>query len=306
VAEEPYPVFDVSDWDIVRDETAGAEPKYWLSEPGTEQLCLFKSVTIKQGHVHGEDWAEKAVAQLGRIFGVPCATVDMADWRGMQGSISRDLRPRGYELQPGQVILEESEAEGYLHGQGRCHPGHSLENIRLVLDGALPPPGSELPFDGTAFDVFAGYVVLDAWVANRDRHDNNWAVLRPIAMSADPLRLCGSYDHASSLGFNVTDEERSFRLADPAKISQWCGRGYADRFERKPGEPRLTLVNVAARALRLCSEAARDHWLLQLEDIDESEVRRVVARVPRMSDPARRFADEVLEVNRRRVLDACN
>jgi hypothetical protein len=75
------------------------------------------------------------------------------------------------------------------------------------------------PFDATAFDVFAGYVVLDAWVANRDRHDNNWAVLRPITLSADPLRLCGSYDHASSLGFNVTDEERSVRLADRGKVS---------------------------------------------------------------------------------------
>ena len=248
----PYQVIDVSDWDIVGDETSGAEAKYWLAEPGTERRWLFKTVTIKQGHVHGEDWAEKAVAHLASLLGVPCATVEMADLRGAPGCISADLRPSGHELQPGQVLLEEREAPGYVHAKGRLHPGHSLENIRRVLDGALPPPGCELPFDITAFDVFAGYVVLDAWVANRDRHDNNWAVLRPIARSADPLRLCGSYDHASSLGFNVTDDESSRRLADAAGVSQWCGRGYADRFERGPDQRRLTLVDMR-RALWGCA-----------------------------------------------------
>jgi hypothetical protein len=29
-----------------------------------------------------------------------------------------------------------------------------------------------LPFDASAFDVFAGYMVFDAWIANQDRHDN--------------------------------------------------------------------------------------------------------------------------------------
>jgi hypothetical protein len=305
VPNEPYQVIDVSDWDIVADETSGAEAKYWLVEPGTGERWLFKSVTIKEGHVHGEDWAEKAVAHLASLLGVPCATVEMAHLRGTEGCISADLRPRNCELQPGQVLLEERQAPGYVHGMGRSHPGHSLENIRRVLDGALSPPGCELPFGATAFDVFAGYLVLDAWVANRDRHDNNWAVLRPIGQSADPLRLCGSYDHASSLGFNVLDEKRSRMLDDPAGVRRWCGRGYADRFERAPGQSRLTLVDIAAQALRLCSRAARDHWLRKLEGIDEDKARDIVARVPRMSDPARSFAEEILAVNRRRVLDAC-
>lgn len=303
--DELYPVIDVSDWDIVADETSGAEEKYWLVEPGTGRRWLFKSVTIKDGHVHGEDWAEKAVAQLAARLGVPAARVEMAALPTAQGCISADLRPLGHELQPGQVLLEERKAPGYVHAKGNVHLGHSLENIQRVLEGAKPPPGCELPFEATAFEVFSGYLVLDAWVANRDRHDNNWAVLRPIAQSADPLRLCGSYDHASSLGFNVTDEERSRRLAEQTLINQWCGRGYAVRFERGPDQRHLTLVDLAVQALRRCSDSAREHWLQQLEGVDQDEVRGIVARVPRMSDPARRFAEEVLGVNRRRVLDAC-
>jgi hypothetical protein len=305
VADELYPVIDVSDWDIVADETSGAGAKYWLVKPGTEERWLFKTVTVKDGHVHGENWAEKAVSHLADLVNVSRATVEMAEYQGTQGCISADLRPAGYELQPGQVLLEQCQARGYVHqSKGKWHPGHSLENIRMALEGALPPPDCELPFNATAFDMFAGYLVLDAWVANRDRHDNNWAVLRPIGQSADPLRLCGSYDHASSLGFNVTDEERSRRLAEPEGLGRWCRRGYADRFEEESGR-RLTLVDLAARALGLCSEAAREHWLGQLERLQSTEVGRILVRVPRMSEPARSFANKVLDVNRRRLLDAC-
>jgi hypothetical protein len=304
VSDDSYPVIDVSGWDIVADETSGAEEKYWLVEPETQRRWLFKSVTIKEGHIHGEDWAEKVVSHLAPLLGVPCARVELADLRGTQGCISADLRPRRYELQPGQVLLEERQAPGYIHGKGRVHPGHSLENIRQVLDGASPPPGHELPFEA-AFDIFAGYLVLDAWVANKDRHDNNWAVLRSIAGPGDALLLCGSFDHASSLGFNVPDSERSRRFADPDGIRHWCRKGYADRFERRSGQPRQTLVDIASRALHLCSEAAGQHWVQQLSYVDEDEVRGILARVPRMSDPARRFAAEILAENRRRVLDAC-
>ena len=306
VSDVSFPVIDVSEWDIVADETSGNEAKYWLLHPETGARWLFKTVTIKDGHVHGEDWAEKAVAHLAGLLAVPCANLEMAEFQGNQGCISADLRPAGHELQPGQVLLEQCQAPRYVHQVGgRSHPGHSLENIHMALDGALPPPGCALPFDGTAFDVFAGYVVMDAWVANRDRHDNNWAILRPIVSTTEPLRICGSYDHASSLGFNVTDEERRRRLAEPEGLARWCKRGYADRFEQESGQPRLTLVDLAARALDLCSDSARGHWLRQLERIQGDEVVRILARVPRMSEPARNFANKVLDVNRRRVLDAC-
>jgi len=305
VPDSSFPVIDISGWEVVADETSGAEAKYWLVKPGTEERWLFKSVTIKQGHVHGEDWAEKAVAHLAGMLGVPCARIEMAEFRGARGCISADLRPHGHELQPGQVLLEERQAPGYVHQMGRDHPGHSLQNIMAVLDGALPPPGCALPFDATAFDVFAGYLVLDAWVANRDRHDNNWAVLRPITSQGGPLRLCGSYDHANSLGFNVPDRQRSRLLAERGGVTRWCGRGYAGRFEQV-GTHRLSLVDLAVQALALCSGSAAAYWRQQLERVDSGEVSDVLARVPRMSEAARNFAYRIQEVNRGRILDAAN
>lgn len=144
-------------------------------------------------------------------------------------------------------------------------------------------------------------MLLDAWVANRDRHDNNWAVLRPLLEPAGPLRLCGSYDHASSLGFNVTDQKRAQRLHEHT-VEAWCRKGTAWRFDYNPS---TTLVQLAAMALQLASANARCYWFEKLRNISEDKVRNVIARVPGMSDLARTFAETVLGVNRRRILDDC-
>lgn len=186
---EPFAVHDVSGWDIVADETSGVEEKSWLQEPDSSVRWLFKAVTIKGDHIHGEDWSEKIVSHLAVLLGIPCARIELAVFRGQTGCISADLRPKSHELQHGQVLLQVCGVPGYVPGKGKVHPGHTLENIQAGLSGALPPPGCQIPFDATAYDFFAGYVLLDAWVANRDRHDNNWAVLRPVLEPAGPLRL---------------------------------------------------------------------------------------------------------------------
>jgi hypothetical protein len=122
--------------------------------------------------------------------------------------------------------------------------------------------------------------------------------------SGEPLCLCGSYDHASSLGFNLTGQVSS-RLVEQGRVTAWCEKGTAWRFEHDQGRLIPTLVETAARALRLASPEARRYWPERLRQVEPDEVLQVLARVPRMSDLARTFAGKVLEVNRRRVLDAC-
>jgi len=299
--ESPFPVIDVTAWEITNVETSGAEVKFWLEEPDTKRHWLFKSVTVKDGHVYGEDWAEKAASHLAGLIGIPCARIELALWGEFAGSISLNLRPAPYQMQPGQVVLETAHAPGYVHhSKGKLHPGHSLANIRDVLSGAMPPPGCELPFDASAFDVFAGFLLLDAWIANQDRHDNNWSVLSPITAAAGPTRLSGSYDHASSLAFNELDTKRETLLGQPESVARWCARGRANRFEGRP-----KLAAAAATALQLASPEAREYWPEQLRRVSDEDVWHVLTRVPRMSEPARMFAAKLLEVNRMGVLNAC-
>jgi len=88
MSPDPYPVADVSGWDVVADETSGAEEKYWLQAPGTDLRWLFKATTIRGDHVYGEDWAEKCVSELSGLLGVPCARIELAARDGKRGCIS--------------------------------------------------------------------------------------------------------------------------------------------------------------------------------------------------------------------------
>jgi hypothetical protein len=81
VPVEPFPVLDVSGWDVIADETSGVEEKYWPQAPGSSTRWLFKTVTVKDGQVYGEDWAEKAVSELlpPSLFEHPAAELSVDD-----------------------------------------------------------------------------------------------------------------------------------------------------------------------------------------------------------------------------------
>jgi hypothetical protein len=208
------------------------------------------------------------------------------------------------QLQHGTLLLQDREAPGYEMGRARGRPGHTLENIQLVLEDALPPPGCSFPFQATAFEIFAGFTIFDALIANRDRHDENWAVLLPIA-GEGPMRLCGSYDHANSLGYNLNDDKRLMYLHRDGGVLAWCLKGTAFRYEHTPGRAAPTLVEMAVRALALASPEAREYWPRALNDLSEDAVRSIVGQLPELSEAARTFTAEVVIVNRKRLLDAC-
>lgn len=300
-------LLDVSSWEVDVDETAGQTEGQWLIHPQTREKWFFKLPIVKNGFRQREDWSEKISAGLAQAISVPCAEVLLAIREGRSGSLSRNLRPAGWQLQSGSLLLAAS-IDGYQPGsmnvKGR--PGHSLGNIELVLRGAGQPPTAKLPVQFTAFDVFAGYLVLDAWIANRDRHDENWSILLPGPPHDDTERLCGSYDHAGGLGYNVRDEVCSRILAEDEGVAKWVSKGTAYRFEFDPTTGPLTLVELANRALRMAGEQTRRYWLDRLERVTEEHVNHLVQTVEGLSVPCRTFVREVLKMNQERVLNGCN
>lgn len=189
--------------------------------------------------------------------------------------------------------------EGEHNPSGR--PGHSPERIIEALAGCRAAIGYE---HVSGAGMFAGYLTLDAWVANLDRHDQNWAVIR--STKSGELRLAASYDHASSLGFNLMDDRRS-ALLDGQQLGRWAERGRGNRFEHDPSRPRSevpSLVDIAHRALALIGHED-GRWLELLRGVDGAAVEEVVRSTPKLSDPARRFVVELLDLNRRRLLGDC-
>jgi len=208
---------DVGKWVVTSVEQSGSTKNTWLEEPGTTNHWLHKDTVIPANGVEqGEDWSEVVSTQVAIAFGLPCAQTRLCSREGRRGSISLNIRPDDHSLNEGTVALDRCEGVTtyFRHTEGRPgadpnrrgveRPGHSLANIRVALTGVLPPPGFSGPDEMEAFEVFAGYMVLDALIANRDRHEQNWAVLTPQLASV-PERLAPTYDHASSLGFNLQD-----------------------------------------------------------------------------------------------------
>lgn len=309
-----YPVYDVTDWYVLDIEPEGDDPKYWLlgaaGEPD-ERPWLFKYATMKEVPVkgtqgaatrpyrQGEDWAEKVCSELANLIGVPAARVELASRYGRPGLLSRDIRPPGWQLNGGGVRIAEID--------GRYAPktsidkrhnriGHTLSNVRKVLNDVHPCPGlpaSEI----SAWDIFGGYLLFDAWVANRDRHEHNWALL------ADPrgaLHLSPSFDHAAGLGSGLEDRQRSRLLSDSDGVVAWCRAGTAHRFEDCDN---VALTTLAVEALQSSTHGVLDTWRSNVIEIAPSEWQNILNRVPFLSEVSRTFISEVLRINQERIRD---
>lgn len=301
-----FPVVDVSMWRVVEAEPVGRDRKVWLRSPSVpadlrtrEHNWLFKPVIVPEhGTPQGEDWTEKVVSRLGRLLGVTCADVELARRHAEAGSISRNVVPDGGELVLGSELMG-TVVPGYQEGQqnppGR--PGHSPEHIVEALAGCPAAAGHE---HVSGAGMFAGYLVLDAWVANQDRHDQNWAVTRSSA--SGELRLAPSYDHASSLGFSLRDDRRQALLTEG--LDRWAERGRARRFEHDPSRPKQevpSLVDTAHRAIDLVGH--RDgRWLDRLRAVEDPMVDAVLRAIPELSAVTRTFVLALLNLNRRRLL----
>lgn len=292
-----FSVVDASGWTVENDEPGGRVEKWWLLDP-ERQRWLYKTVLVKNGHRHGDDWAEKAATELAGLAGIPVAQVELASRDGRPGVLSRDLLPNEtWSLHSGAVLIGSIDPS--IEPRARSRVGHNLANIQEVLDPLRPPETYVGPSDFTAYDVFCGYLVLDAWVANTDRHEENWSVLID---AAGETQLAPSYDHASSLGFGETDMVRRRVLDGSPGLERWASRGRASRFQDGQG---VTLVDFVTTALRRTRPDVGRYWAERLDGIPEDAINDVLTAIPVMSDVTRMFCRELLLLNRRRLLDAC-
>lgn len=290
-----FTVVDVTQWpgDEV-DEQLGTKEKSWLRHPGG-QRWLFKEVRSSSEGIRGEDWAEKVVAQLAQRVGLPVATVELAMRAERRGIISQNFVPDGARLEHGNELLVRIDAD-YDKDQTRRNDRYTVDAIEQALADASPPDAYVI--EGlTAFDIWAGYVALDAWVAGRDRHHENWGV---IAGPEQRRVLAPSFDHGNALGFQESDERCQALVSSPASMEKWAARGTSHHFAGRP-----TLVEVAHEAMRRSTDAARSIWLPNIASVTEAEVAEIVDLVPseKMSEPSRNFCKALLMLNQRRLCD---
>ncbi len=206
-----YPVIVVPDeaGDIL--EQLGTKPKFWFSDAESNRY-LFKLNRSEGEDATGEDWSEKVVSELCELLGLPHANYEFATWKDQHGVASLSFAPPRGRLVAGNEVLIQIE-KGYPKERFYGVRQHTLRLVLTIMkQDVIQPPLNWDTFGAvqSALDVFVGYLMLDAWIANQDRHHENWGFI----VSPDiTIHLAPTFDHASSLGWNETDSIRLQRLS---------------------------------------------------------------------------------------------
>ena len=270
----------------------GSKRKFWYLPEGETTKWLFKYP--REGT--GEHWAEKIAAETADRLEIPHSRVELAVFESRRGSVTKSFVGDGQELVHGNQVLAGA-VWGYNPMVKRGQSDHTLENIWLALEKVFI--GSDAV--GAAKRRFAEYVVLDAVIGNTDRHHENWGIVREWTGEGWVGYLVPSFDHASSLGRELSGERRNSLLAE-SRIGDYADRGRGgiywfkwDRYGRSP----LELVRLAAQAYPDAFRLA----INLLEKLDEGSLREIVDRVPEdwMTPPARNFAIELIRHNVERI-----
>ena len=164
--------------------------------------------------------------------------------------------------------------QDYNPQQKRRPSNHTLSNIFRILQMLFPEPETSQE----AMEQFADYLLLDAIIGNTDRHHENWGLLRERSEESWKIMLAPSFDHASSLGRELSDNTISRRL-DEGSIGAYSEKApggiYWTEYEKKGIGP-LVLVRRATagypQTLGPC--------LGKLARIDEKTIMEIVNRIP--------------------------
>ena len=314
-----YPIFDIPVDSPVSDEPMGTKRKFWLiREDGSR--WLFKYARVNDGVATGEDWAEKVACELARLLGIPVAPVELATCGGQRGMVSFDVTRRHINRESktttDPLLQSFWEPIGALvHGNeflsdiDPAYPKervyrvseHTVDRVVGLLESTVFLPPIELdsaePIE-TAADAFVGYLLLDALIGNTDRHHENWGV---IVSPEEGNRLCPSYDHASSLGRNMSDEELKDRLT--TRDGNRSVQGYAARaksaFYDQPNDQKPLSPIDAFRKAALLRPKAAVYWKIHSLTFYKRSWKEIIDQVPDsiMSEPAKEFADRMLQAN---------
>ena len=297
-----FPIYQLTEeMKIVTDrpkQLKGVLNKSWYEHPELG-LCLFKAATSPRMPIPNvrNDWSEKVVYEISKLLDLPAARYEFAlAWNEerqsfIEGSLSIYCLPSGFESIAGGDFLTSS-----IRDYETSYPSsYSVENVLTSLvqnEVGCPQNWAKIPGIDRATDLFVGYLALDAVCTGVDRHPNNWEVM----LGDGKLDLVPSFDHGSSLGGNLSESTRATIAAsdfDPnlMKSAFWNNAG------------RVNPIQAFEIAANLYPDAAQI-WLGRLIQIDFHQIEAIFDRVPveRITATAAKFAQDLLEANRNRIL----
>ncbi len=292
---EPFPIIEVTSEMRSDVEQLGSKPKFWFKLNG--ENWLFKEARENTG----EDWAEKVASEIARSLGLPTHQAEIAVWEGKRGCAVKSFLGVNQALVHGNELLG-GLISGYDKEKQRGQADHTFDNIVAVIEGLFPSDKARR----VVASHMVGYLVFDALVGNTDRHHQNWGVLlerkevtgRPATFA---LQLAPTFDHASALGRELTDDARQRHL-DGGTIERYILKGRGGIFADAAARHGLSPMALARMLAQHYPEFFRP-WQVRASNLADDFFRDLLLRVPdeRISETARNFAAALL-ANSRRLL----
>lgn len=282
-----------------KNESMGSKYKFWFEQENINYLYKQARPNI------GEDWAEKVTAELCNLLGLPHAEYELAEtWEGNRGVVSpKFLQEKAEILVNGNDLLIPIVPNYDTFATYKASQ-HTIDVVLKAIGSQftnLPLAWAAPSTIKTAVDVFVGYLLLDAWIGNGDRHHENWGVISKKMMpnATETVYLAPTYDHASSLGRELSDENRRKRSVE-AYANKCSSAFYRSVGDTKPFKTFAVFAYVAYHR----PEAA-NVWLESLSSIPKAKMLEIFTRIPgnRISPIAIDFAQKILEYNQQRLLN---
>lgn len=284
---DPFPILDLLPDSKEAIEQLGSKPKFWFRMNNLPQRWLFKFNRANTG----EDWSEKVASEIARIIGLSAAQVELASFVGSRGVASKSFveRKEGFSLIHGNEVLF-GRLSGYDKTKQRHQCDHTINNIFQAVKETFTKKDD---IDSGLIQI-AGHMMLDAIIANTDRHHENWGLIRGPWPDQQLYKVAPSFDHASSLGRELSDEKRIAILSEN-RLKKYIDKGRGGIYwdaGAKEGENPLQL---AIKATAACPDYFLP-WVKQLREMDTNQFDRILSQAPShlMSETAKTFSGKMM------------
>jgi HipA-like C-terminal domain len=277
-------------------EQLGSKPKFWFTYE--KEKWLFKEARQNTG----EDWSEKLASEIAKLMGLSTHHTELAIWNGKRGCAVKSFLPQGFSLVHGNELLG-GLLSGYdsekIHGQA----DHTVENIVNVLERIFLGDSSR----AAVSRKFIGYLVFDALVGNTDRHHQNWGLIINLPEnkeSANPIvALAPTFDHASSLGRELTDEARA-RHSKEQTIERYTLRARGGIFENVNSSRGMSPMSLAT-LLAVRYPQFFKPWQTSVKNLNPNDFKTLIERISsdRISLQGKEFAHALLLKNTELLLN---
>lgn len=238
---------------------------------------------------------------------MPCATYDFARWKNKEGVVTPNFVPKNGRLVHGNELLAKV-IEDYPKRSSYKAREYTISSvvalIHILRDICTLPIGYEKnSYIEKPIDLFIGYLMFDCLISNLDRHHENWGII--IDNETNKIHLAPTYDHASGFGCRVSDKEIKQRINTKDQrytVSNFVARAKS-AFAGK-NMKRVSTLDSFLFAAKQSPKAAK-YWLSKLENISLRQTEIILSKVPTglISKPSVRFAVEILDANRKRLLN---